>query len=58
MGVIWHETYDNVTALGAWLLTERRFSAVDLQVYYEKPWHSTVEWRQFQKELGITTYEH
>src|SRR5688572_16489836 len=45
----WHETYDNVTTLGAALL-EAGFTAVQLQAYYEKPWKWQSEWDGLKRE--------
>ena len=49
----WHETYDNVTALGRWLIAERDFDLEALQAYYEQPWHWTPEWEEYQESQKV-----
>jgi len=48
----WFATYDNITALGAWLIESAQIVEVkDLQYFYEKPWKWDKEWEKYQMEL-------
>ncbi len=49
MALEWHETYDNVTALGRWLIEHRDYDHEALQAYYEKPWKWSPEWKAYQE---------
>ena len=52
MSIFWHETYDNVTSLARWLIVKRNFDVEALQLYYEKPWHWSFEWEEYQGKYG------
>ena len=51
----WHESYDNVTALGMWLLIKHSLTAEQLQQYYEQPWSYDTEWNEYQEATPWTT---
>lgn len=45
----WFETFDNVTALGRWMIDNSYIATpMELQGYYEKSWLYTSEWNEMQ----------
>ena len=49
----WYANWDNVIALGRWLVDEHGFNGPQLLAYFSKSWNWSTEWREYQETLGI-----